>query len=156
MALEFLSPLHRATRQIGLHLEGPCAELGVSTGEGHLVAYLRSYGPCSIGELRRVFGTKRSTLTSMLDRLSRQGVVIRRTDESDRRSFQVELTRSGHRLATRIERRVEALEAEIRTRVGREDRRGFEAVMSAIAEATRVVVRPPEKPPRRGSRTREK
>jgi DNA-binding MarR family transcriptional regulator len=142
MALDFLSPLHKATRQIGLHLQGPCLKLGVSPGEGHLIAYLKSYGPCPIGELHRVFGTKRSTLTSMLDRLSDQGLIDRRMRPEDRRSVLVELTRRGRRLAVRIEERIEALETEIGARVGSEELRGFRLVMSAIAEATGIEVRP--------------
>src|SRR5436309_159881 len=67
MTLRYLSPIHKATRQIGLFLEPRCAALGVSPAEGHLLSYLRSYAPCPIGEVVRVFGIRPSTMTSMLE-----------------------------------------------------------------------------------------
>lgn len=145
MALTFLSPLHRATRQVSLHLQEPCAELGLSTGEAHLVSYLRSYGPCPITELSRVFGTKPSTLTSMLDRLSDRGLVRREPHPEDRRSFLVELTPGGRDASVAIQRVVRSLEARIRARVGSKEIAGFQAVMSSIAEVTQIQVRPPHK-----------
>ena len=95
MALEFLSPLHRASRQISIYLEAHTRALGVSPGEGHLLTYLGGYAPASVVELVRVFGMKQSTLTSMLDRLERAGLVRREVNPADRRSFLIHLTRAG-------------------------------------------------------------
>src|SRR5689334_22239419 len=64
----FLSPMHKATRQIGLHFER-AADSNLSPQEGHLLTYLRVYAPSPIGDLVRIFGVKASTMTSMLDRL---------------------------------------------------------------------------------------
>ncbi|HEX2642293.1 MAG TPA: MarR family transcriptional regulator, partial [Thermoanaerobaculia bacterium] len=75
MALDFLSPLHKASRQISVYLESHTRELGVSPAEGHVLTYLRSYAPTPIGDLVRVFGIKQSTFTSMLDRLEEAGFV---------------------------------------------------------------------------------
>lgn len=141
MKLQFLSPIHKATRQIGLRLEPPCAELGLGSGEGHLISYLHSYGPCPIAELHRVLGYKPSTLTSVLDRLSAQGFLRRLPHPEDRRSFLIELTREGRSAAAAIQRMLEALEARIRSRVGRAEIAGFRAVMSAIDQVTGVEVR---------------
>ena len=73
MALEFLSPLHKASRQISMYLEANTKELGVSPLEGHILTYLRKYAPAPINELVRVFGIKQSTFTSLLDRLEKVG-----------------------------------------------------------------------------------
>ncbi len=145
MPLDFLSPIHQASRQIGLHLAAPCGQAGLAPGEAHLLSYLGSYGPCPISELHRVFGTKRSTLTSMLDRLSARELVTREVDPADRRSVLVGLTREGRSLARRVQGMVEDLEARIRARVSREEMKGFRAVMTAIAGVTRVEVRSMEK-----------
>ncbi len=143
MALTFLSPIHKATRQLSLHLEGPCTDLGLSTGEAHLLSYLRSYGPCPIAELSRVLGTKPSTLTSLLDRLSGEAFLRRQHHPEDRRSFLVELMPAGRRAAARIEKVLRSLEVQIRARVDKQEVEGFRAVMSAIAQVTQVDVRPP-------------
>jgi DNA-binding MarR family transcriptional regulator len=138
LKFSFLSPIHKATRQIGLHLTAPCDAEGVSTAEGHLLSYLRSYGPCSIGALLRVFGHKPSTATSMLERLVSRGLVTRGASPDDRRVVLVGLTRRGEAAADRLRRRLQALEAAIRSRVDGREIEGFEAVMRAIEDATRL------------------
>lgn len=141
MPLEFLSPLHKASRQISLYLEAHTRELGVSPIEGHLLTYLRSYAPSPVGELVRIFGIKQSTLTSMLDRLEDDGLVRRDTNPDDRRSFLINITPAGRKLAGRLNRRIEILEDDIRDRVNARDVAGFRAVMSAMGQITRVRLR---------------
>ena len=129
MTLEFLSPLHKASRQLSVYLETRTREAGgVSPVEGHILSYLRGYAPAPVGELVRVFGIKQSTLTSMLDRLERAGLVRRETNRDDRRSFLVHITADGLALAERMNLGLEALENEIRSRVSARDVDGFHAV----------------------------
>ena len=143
MALDFLSPLHKASRQISVYLETHTREVGVSPAEGHVLTYLRSYAPAPIGDLVRVFGLKQSTLTSMLDRLQDSGFVRRETNPADRRSFLVQLSEEGRVLADRLNRCLLALEDEIRQHLKPRDMEGFRAVMSAVEEVTRVRLRDP-------------
>lgn len=141
MALEFLSPLHKASRQITMYLEANTRELGVSPLEGHILTYLRKYAPAPIGELVRVFGIKRSTFTSLLDRLERAGLVRRQINPDDRRSFLIHISEEGRRLTDRLNRLLQALEADIRARVSAANVKGFQAVMGAVEDVTRVRVR---------------
>ena len=117
MALEFLSPLHKASRQISMYLEARTRALGLSPLEGHILTYLRTYAPAPVGELVRVFGVKRSTLTSLLDRLEKSGLVRREINPDDRRSFLVHISAQGRELTGRVNRLLEGLEADIRKRV---------------------------------------
>ncbi len=142
MALEFLSPLHKASRQISVYLERRTQELGVSPIEGHVLTYLRSYAPASIRDLVRVFGIKQSTFTSLLDRLERDGFVRRAINPDDRRSFLIHITDEGTELAVRLNRLLKSLEDEIRAGVEARDIKGFHAVMGAVEEITRVQLRP--------------
>jgi len=87
MALEFLSPLHKRSRQISVYLETHTRELGVSPIEGHVLTFLRSYAPTPIGELVRVFRHQAVTFTSLLDRLEEAGLVRREINRGDRRSI---------------------------------------------------------------------
>ncbi len=141
MALDFLSPLHKASRQISMHLEARTRELGVSSIEGHVLTYLRSYSPATIGELVRIFGIKQSTFTSVLDRLEEAGLVRREINREDRRSFLIHISEEGHKLAERVNLLLEILEDEIRERVSSRDVKGFHAVMGAVEEITRVRLR---------------
>lgn len=141
MPLDFLSPLHKASRQISVFLEAHTRALGVSPSEGHLITYLRSYAPTPVGELVRVFGMKQSTLTSMLDRLEAAGLARREVNPGDRRSFLVHVTGPGVELADRLNRVLETLEEEIRAGVSADEMAGFRAVMRAVEEVTRVQLR---------------
>ncbi len=141
MPLQFLSPIHKASRQISIYLERATIELGVSPGEGHLLSYLRTYAPCPLSELERVFGHKRSTLTSMLDRLSDRALLTRHVNPDDRRSFTLELTPEGRKLAGKLQKLLEAFEKSVKERINDKQLAGFRVVMEAIADVTHVNVR---------------
>ncbi len=139
--LQFLSPIHKASRQVTLYLEHATMELGVSPAEGHLLSYLRSYAPCPVSEMERVFGHKPSTLTSMLDRLAERGLLTRQINPSDRRSFNINLTPEGRKLAGKLRKTLEAFEQRVREQISEKQMDGFRAVMQAIAEVTDIKVR---------------
>jgi MarR family transcriptional regulator, organic hydroperoxide resistance regulator len=141
MALDFLSPLHKASRQISVYLESRTRELGVSPIEGHVLTYLRSYTPASIRDLVRVFGIKQSTFTSLLDRLEQDGLVRRSINPEGRRSFLIHITDEGKDLAARLNRLLRSLEDDIRERVEARDVKGFHAVMGAVEDITQVRLR---------------
>ena len=141
MPLDFLSPLHKASRQISVYLETHTRELGLSPQEGHILSYLRSYAPTPIGELVRVFGIKQSTFTSILDRLEEAGLVRREINREDRRSFLVHISEEGIQLAERLNLLLAKLEDDIRSLVSTRDVKGFHAVMRAVEEITRVRLR---------------
>lgn len=141
MALDFLSPLHKASRQLSVYLEDQTQALGVSPLEGHVLTYLRSYSPASIRDLVRVFGIKQSTFTSLLDRLETAGYARRTINPEDRRSFLVHITGRGTELAGRVTRLLRTLEDDIHQRVLGRDIKGFHAVMRAVDEITHVRLR---------------
>lgn len=138
--LRYLSPIHKATRQIAGYFERELEGTGVAGQEGHLLAYLRSYAPCPVGEVINVFGLRGSTVTSVLDRMEERGLIARRDNPDDRRSFLLELTPEGKRLAEIVQRSVDKIEAAIGRRVDEKDERGFRAVLDAIAAATGVEI----------------
>ena len=136
MRFQFLSPIHKASRRIGDHLEGYCASFGLGNPEGHLISYLRSYEPCTVGDLLRVFGMKPSTATSMLNRLLEAGLIVREVPAEDRRRVVIRLTRRGRSVGEKLQERIAALETAVRTGVTTSQIEGFQAVMDAIARAT--------------------
>jgi DNA-binding MarR family transcriptional regulator len=138
--LRYLSPVHKAGRQIGLWFEKEMEGSGLLPQEGHILSYLRSYAPCPVGELVTVFGLRGSTATSVLDRLEERKLIARRDNPGDRRSFLVDLTAKGRRTAEWVQQLVERIEGAIVRRVSAEDERGFRAVMDAIAAATDVKI----------------
>lgn len=129
-----------------MRLEGTCRELRVSTAEGHLLTYLAAYAPCSIGEVRRVFGLKGSTLTSMLDRLEESGLLRREPNPADRRSLLLAIEPPGERIASALREEIETFEADLKRRISNRDLAGFSAVMKAVGELTGVQLREETEP----------
>jgi DNA-binding MarR family transcriptional regulator len=132
-ALRLVPPVHRATHRIGLFLQSRRG-LGVSQAEAHLLAHLCDEGPCTIGELHAAFAHQRSTLTSILDRLERRGLVRRELRPADRRSFLVTLTPRGSTRARRVRAALGELEARVARRVSPSALAGFAAVAAALAQ----------------------
>ncbi|MFQ5349950.1 MAG: MarR family winged helix-turn-helix transcriptional regulator [Thermoanaerobaculia bacterium] len=139
--LKVVSPLHKAMRQMSLHLGERVREQGLEGAEGHLLAYVAAYGPARIAELRKVFGHKPSTLTGLLDRLERAGWIGRSVDPLDRRGFLIEATSAGARVGEQARRVVEEFEETLLAQVRKKDLEGFERVLDALAEVTQIQLR---------------
>ncbi len=135
------SPLHKAMRQMTLYLDAAVRPLGLQGPDGHLLSYVGSYGPCKTSELRKVFGHKPSTLTSLLDRLEGKGWVERSIDPGDRRGFLITATEAGMEVGVRGREVVEEFERRVLERIGGDQLAGFTSVLTAIGEETQVELR---------------
>jgi len=141
------SPLHKAQRQITLHVENLVADLGIGATDGHILAYVERYGPNRVGELVRVFGLKQSTLTSILDRLEARELIVREINPDDRRSFLVSTTPAAADLVERAGERMQEFEQEISSRLTRKDRTALAKLFTAIDDVTDVEIRPAKQNP---------
>jgi DNA-binding MarR family transcriptional regulator len=110
MPLRLIPSIHRVTHQIGLLLER-ASDLRITQAEAHILAHLAEHGASTVAELHRGLAHKRSTLTSILDRLTARALVTREVSARDRRSFVIALTADGRRLARRVLASLKALEA---------------------------------------------
>ena len=133
MTLRIVPAIHRAAHAIALLLD-QAADLGVTQAEAHVLSHLAECGESTIGEIHQAFGHKRSTLTSVLDRLEARQLITREVNAEDRRSFVVSLTRQGRLLAAKASAHLEAIEADVRKRFARADLEAFDRVATAVAE----------------------
>ena len=127
--LRLIPEIHRATHRIGMYLDS----LGITQGEGHILSHLAASGDATIAELHRALAHRRSTLTSILDRLAERGWITRETDRDDRRSFVVRLSRPGKQAAGRIHRELARIERQVLQQVSGQDLRRFVGVLQALA-----------------------
>ena len=125
--------IHRATHRIGLYL-ADLRDDGRSQGEAHILALLATSGPATIADLHRGLAHKRSTLTSILDRLAGRGFITRDVGPDDRRTFLITPTASGRRAALRVHKHLAELEQAVARRITSADVRGFKAVLAAVEE----------------------
>jgi DNA-binding MarR family transcriptional regulator len=136
MSLRLIPPIHRATHRIGLYL-ADLREDGLSQGESHILALLATSAPATIAELHRGLAHKRSTLTSILDRLTERGLITREVGAADRRTFVITPTAKGVQMARRVHRHLIDLEEAIGRRVTADEVKGFMKVVSAVEDEAR-------------------
>jgi DNA-binding MarR family transcriptional regulator len=93
-------------------LAGIAAEHDLSLVQTRLLGVLRDREPL-MSELGRHLGLDKSSVSGLVDRAQRRGLVTRTPSELDRRAFRVSITEAGRRLAdegtARFAERIEAL-----------------------------------------------
>lgn len=142
MPLRLVPPIHRATHRIGLYLSAVGGR-SLSQGEAHILALLASGRPATIADLHRGLAHKRSTLTSILDRLADRGLITRTVGTEDRRTFLIAPTAAGRTVAGQVKRTLVDLEQAVARRVSAADVTACLKVLSAIEEEARARTRPP-------------
>jgi DNA-binding MarR family transcriptional regulator len=140
MSLRFVPPIHRATHRIGLYLADLRA-FGLSQGEAHILAHLANSSPASISQLHRGLAHKRSTLTSILDRLVERKLVTREVGAADRRTFVVTPTAKGRAMARRVHGHLADLERAVSRRVSEVQKSAFLKVLAVIEDEARLRTR---------------
>ena len=112
------------------------ADRALSAGEVNALARLDA--PLTVAQLQAATGQRASTLTGILDRLERQGLVERIANPRDRRSFLITLTKPGAKAAGRVQRAFAELEDEALGSVSERSVTGFFEVLAALDAAARV------------------
>jgi MarR family transcriptional regulator for hemolysin len=85
-------------------------------------------------DLARSLGIESPTLTRHLDNLERNGLVIRRQSEADRRAVRVELTEAGEAAHRRLLAAVIAFNRRLQAGIGREELQQLEGLLDRLAE----------------------
>lgn len=93
--LPLLAEWQRVTHRILAALDDALAGLALSPAEVNALACFAGREAVALRELVEATGQRPSTLTGVLDRLERGGLVRRIPNPEDRRSLQIVLTHSG-------------------------------------------------------------
>jgi DNA-binding MarR family transcriptional regulator len=91
-------------------LSAQLAEFGLTGSELNALANLPASQGRTVSDLAAAAGIRATTMTSVLDRLERRGLVSRRSAPADRRAVLVELTASGQSAAADIREAMFSLE----------------------------------------------
>ena len=111
-------------------------ELGLTMTQLRVLFRLRAEDGASAGVLAERLRVTPSTLTRIVDRLVRQGLVRRETDEDDRRLVRHYLSDSGARTVEELERRGRARTNEVMDRLS--DRQ-LERLVLALEDLTAAL-----------------
>ncbi|TNF60349.1 MAG: MarR family transcriptional regulator [Burkholderiales bacterium] len=110
--------LARASHRVSAEFHAEIAACGLSVLEWRVLASLSGGRQRSVGELSDIVLAQQPTLTKLLGRMERQGLVERRTAEHDRRRTSVSLTPQGERLVSPLLERARAHEARVLAEIG--------------------------------------
>jgi DNA-binding MarR family transcriptional regulator len=103
----------RVTHHLLLALDDELADLRLSAAETNVLACLAETRAPPVRELAAATAQRPSTLTGVLDRLERRGLVERRPNRADRRSTVIVLTERGRTAARRVAEAFERVAARI-------------------------------------------
>ena len=124
------------------HVHDPDSGTKVSARQASILSHLDSVEPTPVSELAAHMGVTVSTMSISLDRLERQGYVVRARAESDGRVRHVRLTTSGERLRTAHKvlepRLVRAMLARLSPADRRDALRGLELLGSAARDQVKA------------------
>ncbi|HEX5617102.1 MAG TPA: MarR family transcriptional regulator [Solirubrobacteraceae bacterium] len=126
--LPLIAEWQRVTHHLLAALDDELSDLGLSAAETNLLACFAGRPARAVRELVAASGQRPSTLTGVLDRLERRGLVERGPHPDDRRSVLVALTAAGQAAADRVAAAFAKLEARL---PGDEIRRLLAAVAAA-------------------------
>jgi DNA-binding MarR family transcriptional regulator len=132
--LRLIPGVHRATHHLARRI-AMLRDPEVTPGEAHILAALAGSGSATVAELHQALAHRRSTLTSILDRLESRGLVTRRISETDRRSVVITATRNGLVAARKIHRELRRIESQVLAAVDARDADAFERVIAALESA---------------------
>lgn len=111
------------------------AGLGLTASEINALANLADGRSRTVSELGAAAGTRPTTLTSVLDRLERRGLVRRKGAPADRRAVLIELTPAGRRAAATVAGAISGLERRALGSLPAEAIAGLRAALQALTEA---------------------
>jgi len=80
-----------------------CDELDLTAPQIHALMWLKLDGPLTMGEIARRIASSEKTITGIIDRLARRNFVQRDRDGADRRVIRARLTRTGVKVAEKLD-----------------------------------------------------
>lgn len=98
-------------RRLQRWTEKQLAERGLTAAQAGVLFWLGSHDGALIGDVAEALDIVPSAMTGLIDRMTRAGLVERRSDGSDGRACRIHLTAAGRRLRKQAAARSEALNA---------------------------------------------
>jgi MarR family transcriptional regulator, organic hydroperoxide resistance regulator len=122
--------LQRATHATLQLLAAELVDLDLTASEINALGNLADGVARTVSQLGAAVGTRPATLTGILDRLERRGLITRAARPGDRRAVLIELTEDGERSAAQVRHTLIAVE-----------KRALAGVPATALDATRTVLR---------------
>lgn len=116
-------------------------EVGLTGPQLTVIKLLDTLGDLSLSSLSGRIKAQNSTVTGIIDRMEREGLVVRERSTTDRRVVYIRLTTKGRSLAKEIEvEPMEILRAVLST-LSREDTRDLMRILTKLQKRARNLVK---------------
>lgn len=112
----------------------------VSVTQSHALDRLRRLGPLTLNDFAEALYIEKSTASRLVDGLESKGYVSRERAEEDRRRLAIRITRSGERLAARIEEDMVRTESAVLENFTAEEQTAIARALSRLGEAAAARV----------------
>ncbi|WP_433754906.1 MarR family winged helix-turn-helix transcriptional regulator [Nocardia sp. CA-135398] len=132
-----LLSLQRATHATLHRIATELVDLDMTASEINALGNLADGQSRTVSQVAALIGARPTTMTSVLDRLDKRGLITRVARAGDRRSVLIELTDSGRATAAAIRRTFADLESRTLGDLPPEAVVGFYTVLDALIEKNR-------------------
>lgn len=142
---DILTSLRRIIRAVSLYSRQLLLRYDLTAPQLTCLRHLIRQGPRSAGELAAGISLSQATITGILDRLERKGLVERQRSREDRRRVLVALTPAGRDLATSVPLPLQERFARRLARLPESRRQHIDSALKEVVdlmEATRVDAAP--------------
>jgi DNA-binding MarR family transcriptional regulator len=140
-----LENLVRTSFAVTAVLNRVAADNDLSLTQLRALGILRDREP-TMAQLAEYLGLERSSVSGLMDRAVRRGLVERTTSRTDGRSVHVGLTPAGHRLGAELADKVAGLLAPMSTRLSAAEQKRLAALLSGMLDAPPPVIPAPRRP----------
>ena len=121
-------------------MKGVAASFGLTGPQLTVVKMLDEIGDMSLSELSERIRAQNSTVTGIIDRMEREGLVARSRSREDRRVVHIRLTAKGHEVARRIPIAPLTIFREAIEELGPTDGRELLRILTRVARRVRELV----------------
>ena len=128
-------------------------ELGLTGPQLTVIKLLETFGDLSLSSLSERIRAQNSTVTGIIDRMEREGLVVRERSTSDRRVVYIKLTPKGANMAKTIAVEPVEIFRSVLQALSKEDTKDLVRILGKLQKRVRAIVREEneERPPRRAS-----
>src|SRR5687767_4604076 len=129
--------LYTESRRITKGLAG---RYGLTGPQLAVVKMLEPVGRLSLSELSERIRARNSTVTGIIDRMEREGLVERRRSDKDRRVVHIALTRQGQKLASEIPVEPVQIFRQVLSEISTRDAADLKRILTRLARRVRELV----------------
>jgi DNA-binding MarR family transcriptional regulator len=94
--------INRAGARLAIAFSAAIARHGIGLQEWRVLAAVHAHGPARLGDLALLTSIEISTLSRLVGRMTRAGLVHRAREAGDRRAVQIQLTDKGRQVVAAI------------------------------------------------------